>query len=219
MFIIIPLALIIFSLVAIFFIIYKKLPQLKSISSVSGDSSVPSKYNLFSVNSFNDFFPEIAEYLKRIKFHEYKNMWLMEVEKILRRLRLVSLKMDRFSDHLIKKIRKVGDSQPKKVDAMQELRMSEPVAEQSVKVIKEKSFQDKPAIVSMESLKSEEQKLIIEVAKNPKDYRLYETLGDLYMKMENFGDAKESYEAAKELNPHSEVLVKKHSQVLEKMIK
>ncbi len=218
MFIIIPLALIIFSLIAIFFIVYKKLPQLKSISPIGGDSSVPSKYNLFSVNSFNDFFPEIADYLRRIKIHEYKNTWLTEVEKILRRLRLVSLKMDRFSDHLIKKIRKVGDSRPK-INAMQELRTSEPVAEQPVKVIKDKLLQDKPAVVSIESLKSEEQKLIIEIAKNPKDYRLYETLGDLYMKMENFGDAKESYEAAKELNPHSEVLVKKHSQAVEKMIK
>lgn len=217
MFIIIPLALIIFSLAAIFFIIYKKLPQLKTISSIEGDSSVSSKYNLFSVNSFNDFFPEIAEYLKKIKFQEYKNLWLMEVEKILRRLRLVSLKMDRFSDHLIKKIRKVGDSQPK-VNAMQELRTGEPVVEQPV-VIKEKPVHEKPPIVSMESLKSEEQKLIIEIAKNPKDYRLYETLGDLYMKMDNLDDAKESYEAAKELNPHSEVLVKKHSQSLEKMIK
>lgn len=227
MFIIIPLALIIFSLAAIAFIVYKKLPQLKSISPAGGDGSVSSKYNLFSVNSLNDFFPEIAEYLKKIKFKKYKNLWLMEVEKILRRLRLVSLKMDRFSDHLIKKIRKVGDSQLK-VNAMQELRtneplgrspMGEPLAEQPVKVIKEKSVQDKPSIVSMESLKSEEQKLIIEIAKNPKDYRLYETLGDLYMKMDNFDDAKESYEAAKELNPHSELLVKKHSQAVEKMIK
>ena len=58
----------------------------------------------------------------------------------------------------------------------------------------------------------------VEIAKNPKDSRLYEVLGDLYVKMNNFSDAKESFEAAMELSPHDEGLQKKYSQVLKKMV-
>lgn len=248
MFILIPLVLISGSLAVIFFIIYKKLPQLKNISLPEGNTgsvvhdsggSPAGKYKTLSIKLFNDFFPEITEIFRKIKFKEYKNSWLAELEKILRRLRVFSLKMDRFSDHLIKKIRAVGDSKHQinlernsedlqrisashGIDSAKELKTNEAAAKRSVKVTKNKSSghtQDKPAVGTIELLKSEEQKLIMEIAKNPKDYRLYETLGDLYVKMENFGDAKESYEAAMELNPHGEILVKKHSQALEKMIK
>ena len=71
----------------------------------------------------------------------------------------------------------------------------------------------------MEDMKREEQRMIIEIAKNPKDAKLYEVLGDLYIKMNNLLDAKESYEAAIELNPHSEELQKKRSQIVEKLVK
>ena len=67
-------------------------------------------------------------------------------------------------------------------------------------------------------MKREEQKLIIEIAKNPKDSKLYEILGDLYVKMNNLSDAKESFEAAIELSPNSEILQKKLSQVIEKVV-
>jgi predicted Zn-dependent protease len=58
----------------------------------------------------------------------------------------------------------------------------------------------------------------MEIAKSPKDFILYETLGDLYSKMNNLSDAKESFEAAIELNPNNEVLQKKYSQVVKKMV-
>ena len=217
MFIIIPLALIFGSLAAMFFIMYKKLPQLKSVSSSENNGQAP-KYNFSAVNLFNNFFPEITEYLKKIKFGEYKTAWLADLKKILRRLRVVSLKIDRFSDQLIKKIRTVGDSAIKTnpAETGTELERTEVGIEppSPIKVIKKAKKKNIP----VESLKAEEHKLIIEIAKNPKDYRLYETLGDLYVQMANFGDAKESYEAAIELNPHSEVLIKKHSQVLKKVL-
>ena len=72
--------------------------------------------------------------------------------------------------------------------------------------------------ITMEDMKREEQGMIIEIAKNPKDSRLYEVLGDLYVRMNNFSDAKESFEAAMELSPHDEGLQKKYSQVLKKMV-
>ena len=59
----------------------------------------------------------------------------------------------------------------------------------------------------------------LEIDKNPKSATLYEELGDFYAKTENYQDAKESYEAAVELNPSDEALKKKHSQTLEKLNK
>ncbi|OGN08532.1 MAG: hypothetical protein A3C61_01930 [Candidatus Yanofskybacteria bacterium RIFCSPHIGHO2_02_FULL_39_10] len=59
--------------------------------------------------------------------------------------------------------------------------------------------------------------MIIEIAKNPKDAHLYEVLGDLYIEMENFVDAKESYEASIELSPQNGSLKIKLSEALEKL--
>ena len=55
----------------------------------------------------------------------------------------------------------------------------------------------------------------MEIAKNPKNSALYESLGDLYIEMRNYIDAKESYEAAVELNSQSESLKQKLSLALE----
>ena len=66
-------------------------------------------------------------------------------------------------------------------------------------------------------LKNEEERLIIEIAQNPKNAALYESLGDLYIEMSNFNDAKESFEAAIELNPQDESIKQKLSSVLEKL--
>ena len=135
-------------------------------------------------------------------------MWLIELEKLLRRLRVFSLKIDRISDSWIKRIRR-GNGFGTTTSAIAE----KTEAEETL-VLKVQSV-PKP---TLEDMKKEEQRLIIEIAKNPKDFKLYEVLGDLYVKMNNFSDAKESFEAAIELNPHNEKLQKKLSQVLEKVI-
>ena len=65
--------------------------------------------------------------------------------------------------------------------------------------------------------KKSEQRLIIEIAKNPKNPALYEELGDLYTTSRDYRDARESYEAAIELNSTDEELKKKLSSALEKL--
>ncbi|MBI2674174.1 MAG: hypothetical protein HYX22_00315 [Candidatus Yanofskybacteria bacterium] len=171
--------------------------ELEKIAEAEGSNGAPIKWHTIA----RDFCPEIWNWAKGIKVKEYKEMWLIETEKLLRKFRLVSMKMDRFSDSLIKKIRK---------------RTYRPAAEfdSSVEPQGQASTKDN---VGTGTLKKDEQRLIIEIAKNPKDAVLYEELGDLYAKMGGYRDAKESYEAAIELNSNNEELKKKLSQALEKL--
>ena len=202
MFILIPITLILASVVGISIIIFRKMPYLNKLTP---ETHLPTQAGVWS-DVLTDLFPEFSEGFKSLKLKEYGNLWLVELEKLLRRLRVVSLKMDRISDSWIKKIRRGN------------------ISRTTTSVISEKQEVEAPIIksqtapvITMEDMKRDEQKLIIEIAKNPKDSQLYEVLGDLYIKMNNFSDAKESFEAAIELSPHNESLKQKLSLVLEKI--
>lgn len=205
MFLLIPFTLMLASVVGISVIIYRKMPYLKKLTPETHLSAQSGGRG----NILTDLFPELSDGFEKLKLREYRDIWFTEVEKFLRRLRVASLKMDRISESWIKRIRK-GNS----------VRMAAPVIVDKVGVVAESPVIKAQPVQRMttEDMKREEQRLIIEIAKNPKDVRLYEVLGDLYIKMNNFADAKESFEAALELNPHNEELGKKRSQVAEKML-
>ncbi len=200
-FIFIPLFLILASAVGIFLIIWRKMPYLKklTVSDVQSGQSI-----------WLDLLPELANGINSTRLKRYREVWLLELEKFLRRLRVLSMRMDRMSDSLIKKIRNITERKHLSVGAS-------PVAPASPSATLKTQEQIEQATI--DELKKEEQRLIIEIAKNPKNSSLYEILGDLYLKMSNFADAKESYEAAIELNPAKEELKKKHSQAVEGVIK
>ena len=216
MYILIPIALILISFIVVLAIVLRKrsyidkLFVLNAAGTESGSGiSVDRSFNWSAYGA--EFYPEIKTLLDKFKFHEYKTLWLTEAEKLLRRTRLLSLRVDRLSDTLIKKIRrshvngKLNNSTPV-ITTTQEA--TDSFLKQST--VKQES-------VSPNFLKNEEQRLIIEIAKNPKNPALYDVLGDLYAEMNNFMDAKESYEAALELNPASEVVKQKLSFALEKL--
>jgi len=209
-FIFIPLVLILISLLGIFLIMWRKTPYLKklAVEDTQSDSSI-----------WIDFFPELKNWINSSQIKRYREIWLIELEKFLRRLRVMSLKMDRTSGSLIGKIRnRIEKKQNKKDDLF--------IAgtEESFLTKKNTHFLVDPKInepikETAEDFKREEQKLIIEIAKNPKNSSFYESLGDLYVKMLNFNDAKESYEAAIELNSGDEEIKNKLSMVLENLSK
>ena len=207
MFIIVPLLLIIGSLSGIAIIVHRKLPHLKKLipeTNESGNGIV------------KDFFPELFAWFGSMEFKSYKQLSLTEVEKFLRRLRVMSLKIDHMSDSMIKKIRKVQltnhlekavierpspDVEPKRAERSSQDQTGQSMAQHSDNI-------------GIGTLKAREQKLIIDIAQNPKDSELYEELGDLYLKMNSAQDAKESYEAALELNPSDIALARKYSRLL-----
>ena len=198
MFILIPLVLVLASAAGIFFIVWRKMPYLRKLTV----TDVQSGQSIWS-----DFFPELANGVNSTRLKHYRGVWLLELEKVLRRLRVMSMKMDRMSDSLIKRIRNVTERKHEKHHGAAAAEIGETTVVKAAEPIRE----------TIEDFKREEQKLIIEIAKNPKNSSLYDVLGDLYMKMSNFADAKESYEAAIELNPGKEDLKKKLSFALEKL--
>ncbi|MBI2062312.1 MAG: hypothetical protein HYT64_01295 [Candidatus Yanofskybacteria bacterium] len=215
MFIFIPLALLLVSVAGISVVVYRKMPYLNKLTP---ESHLSAQTNVVG-GVLADLLPELSEGFKGLKLKEYGNLWLIELEKFLRRLRVVSLKMDRISDSWIKKIR---NKTPK--EDMNPVRSLARVEDASpteflggLKHHQETTPRKDLGEATSNGMKKEEQRLIIEIAKNPKDSKLYEILGDLYVKMNNLPDAKESFEAAIELSPHNEELQKKLSQVAEKL--
>lgn len=214
MFLLIPLLLLALSVIGVVIIVLRKKSYLNKLYTLNitgnGESSVVG----FSWKAYGmDFFPEIIALIDRVEFNRYRTHWLIEIEKFLRKARVLSLRMDRVSDVMIKKIRRIHLNDKLNGHAVTEsvVKSEQEMAEDlTMKVIDS-------AKMSMAFLKNEEERLVIEIAKNPKDWSLYEQLGDLYIEMNNFIDAKESYEAAIELNPQNESLKQKLSSALEKI--
>ena len=200
-FILIPFILILLSAIGIFVIIWKKIPYLKKLSVADVQ---------LGPNIWTDFFPELSGKINTIQLKHYREVWLSELEKLLRRLKVLFLKMDRISSSLIKRIRRFTEDKHENLQTPP-----------SVTKVKETSGIKTQESVKQETekdMKKEEQRLIIEIAKDPKNSSLYEVLGDLYAKMGNFSDAKESYEAVIGLNPDNEEIKKKLSSTLEMLI-
>ncbi len=198
MYLLLPLILILASCLGIAIIVYRKVPYLKKLTPESHE---------FGSSVFHDFFPELMTWLEQFAAQGYKQRSLVELEKTLRRFRLLSLKIDHMADSLIKKVRRIH------VSAALENKVTE-------EKFKEETVSLEPRHKTMEEvlqeLKTQEQNLIIEIAKNPKNPQLYEALGDLYLKLNSPEEAKESFEAALELNPHDLSLAKKYSRLLHK---
>ncbi len=163
----------------IFIIISRKFTYLKKLPI---DTEQP-----MAANFFSDFFPEISQSLKKIDFAPYRAYFLREFEKILRRLKVVSLKVEALSNSLLKKIR-TNDAY---------LNGNAEAAKPSVEPVKV-SPKEEPNYLK------EEQNLIIEIAKDPKNPELYRKLAEIYFYMKNFLDAKESLQTALKLDPDDE---------------
>ncbi len=220
MFLLVPLLLIAISIVGILVLALRKksyLDKLYTLNTAGNGSEGISLSPIFSWKKYGEeFFPEIKALINRLELDKYRGHWLVEAEKFLRRTRVISLRIDRWSDSVIKKIRRVhvnhalnGSNKEVLLDSsVNEAVTNTPAVHKSL-------TNDNP--ITRTFLKNEEERLIIEIAKNPKDAKLYESLGDTYVEMEGWVDAKESYEAAIELNPQDESLKQKLSSALGKL--
>ncbi|MBX4211352.1 MAG: tetratricopeptide repeat protein [Candidatus Yanofskybacteria bacterium] len=156
---------------------------------------------------WHDLFPELFSWYGRLPTRELRDWRLRETEKLLRKVRLVFSKIDRVSYSLIHQVRREHLEQNIKLEP------------ESKPFIPEANSRPKSQADIMEDLKKEEQRLIIEIAKTPKDGELYIKLGDTYMSMNNFSDAKEAFEEAMDLDPENKTLHRKLSVAIEKIAK
>jgi len=186
----IPLLLFLGAISGIFVVIMRKNQYLKKLT--------PDVHDLGTRGVLAEFFPEVIDKIEISKIREYQANALIELEKLVRKIRLVFLRIDQLTVSLISRIRTTHSNNS------------------NSKVINDDEFvttiiEEDTRTNSFEDLKKEEQNLIIEIAKDPKNFSLYESLGDLYVKMNNDVDAKESYETALNLDPDNIVLKTKIS--------
>lgn len=138
-------------------------------------------------------YPEFLRFFEKSNVAGHKSSLLLESEKMLRKVRLASLRVNNLSDRLINKVRTSHEHHLR----LQEETKVEPAPEFTHSTMEEVIQSSLPAA----DLKKEEQKLIMEIAKDPKNPKLYKLLGDLYLKLEQFDDARESYLSASRLDP------------------
>ena len=200
LFILIPIAVAVVALIGAGIIVGKKLTYLRKLNPESHE---------VGVSLWHDMFPEAINTANKIQVREHWSNWLTELEKALRQTRVWFSKLDRWWAGIINRVRTAReDSMPEDVQTpLADEVTPVPAVEASVRIVSKKSKLDP------QKLKEEEQRLIVEIAQNPKDGLLYETLGDVYVQMGNFNDAIESFKAAISLNPEDQGLKNKLSQV------
>ena len=197
MYLIIPLSILAVSVVVISVIIGRKFSYLKKLDPEVIDSN--NTNGLMAVTGFwHEFLPEASDFIKGVDTSEYRKFYLSLSEKLLRRLRVVSLKIDSLTHRLITKIK----SSNKAIAIVEAERERESGATPDTGV----QEQDKPIIILSreEKLKQKEQELIIQIAQDPKDPELYKKLGNVYLQLKNPDDAAESFKVALKLKPDDE---------------
>src|SRR2546423_870311 len=101
MFFFIPFFIFLVSIVAIIWLISRKFVYLKKLTPEAVDNSDANHGNFLF-----DLFPEIVSYFNKNSFAELKLNSLAQFEKFLRRLRLLSLRLDSLTNSLIHRVRK-----------------------------------------------------------------------------------------------------------------
>ncbi len=201
MFFFIPFGIFIFSAVSIGWIISRKFVYLKKLTPEIVESVLPEQEGFWA-----EFFPGPTAYIQKMDLRLYRLNFLAEFEKFLRKLRLFSLKLDAATNRLINRVRK-------SVVHHENVISSEAAAQA-----------EQEGRISSDSgrgvdLEEQEHKLILEIATNPKDVGLYKKLGNIYMKMEEWHDAVESFKKAVELDPEDEAVKTKLQRATKKLNK
>jgi len=202
LFLLIPLGIFVGSVVTTAILISRKFVYLKKLSPDIIDNAVPGQENFWQ-----EMFPGLADKIKIEKLREYRINFLAEFEKLLRRFRLVSLKIDSATNNLINKIRQSVTRHENSISISSEVINQEAIVKSATPVVQEKDW------------KEEEHRIIIEIAKNPKDHRLYKRLGNIYMRTGELVDAAESFKKVLELVPDDETTRVKLGRVLKKIEK
>ncbi len=203
MFFFVPFGIFLISILLIVRIVSRKFVYLRKLTPETVEETIGSQDSFWV-----EMFPELTAWFKKINLRAYGVNFLTEFEKLLRRLRLISSKIDTLTGRLIHQVRK-------STKAQEEILSNEAKLEGEKTVEVDVDFSDFGN--DGEDLKKKEQLLIIEIAKSPRDARLYRELGNVYMRTESWDDAKQSFEKALELEPEDEATKRKLGRVLSKL--
>lgn len=201
MFIIVPLGLIGLSLVGLAFVIWRKWPFLKKLEPDAhqvGESFV------------HDLAPEAVERAKNVDWRSWWHQGMNGVEESLKAVRSAFTAIGQASERLRSSVQSVKESVSEKIDLPE--RSSQP--EKPIVTVPPRDDEAE----QQRLLKTEEQKLILDIAQDPKNVNLYIALGRVYSKLNNIPDAIESYKTASKIDP-DDTQVKERLERLEERLK
>lgn len=197
MYLIIPIVVFALSLAGLLFLVFRKFVYLKKITP-EAISNPPATMKSF----WTGLFPEIISLFDSVNWRGHRVGIMSEFEKILRRLRLIFLKIDSLTHRLINRLRR----STKHHEAI--------LIQEEASEAKEEEM--KPVVLDP---KEEEQHLIMEIAKNPKDAMLYQKLGDIYIKTGETENARMSFQTVLDLDPENWYAKKKLRSLPEPVVK
>ena len=200
MFFFVPFSILVFSVVAIGWIVSRKFVYLKKLDPDVLENVVSGQEGFWA-----GFFPELAVRINSSKVRQLRLNMLAEFEKFLRKLRLLSLKIDAATNHLINQVRKSVVHHEGMINVEAVARV-----EQEMEITN--------GTGGTRDLE-EEHRLIIEIARNPKNPQLYKKLGNIYMKTGEWHDASESFKKVLEFEPEDEITQNKLARLLKKLEK
>lgn len=189
----IPLILALIASMAVVFIVWRKMSFLRKLT--------PEAHEM-GESWLHDMAPEAVDWFRAVPWREYLHNVLVELEKFLRRIRLMFMAIDRWSEYLMRTTRRAHQKTAKQVIEHQE----------QIQAAKEEAVEDDLDEIDMddpEQLKQEEQRLIVAIAQSPKDAELYSDLAKVAMRMRNYTDAVEAMEQAVKLEPGNEQYLKR----------
>jgi len=217
----IPPIIAVLSIIGIIIFLMKKSSQVAEIVREDVESG---KY-LFPDRGF---WGKIWHKIKSIKSEETKHFFLGIIERIARRSRIIFLKLEsKFGEisndirakrqlRVTKKIEENNKSEEKARDIFEKLKnyevkdlKKEKAHLKIKKVYQEKEEDIRPMLsdkITVPEPKAEvkgklEEALIERIAINPKDVEAYERLGEYYLEIKNYNDAKECFRQVLKLNP------------------
>lgn len=191
-FLYIPLALALLAVIGVVVIVWRKMPFLRKLTPEA---------HQFGATVAHDFAPEVMDWFASVPWRRFIHNVFVEIEKVLRKARLLMSSLDRASDKIIRKVRTVHEESAKQQEAI--------VAQRQEREAEQQEEPDEIDMEDPEQLRQEEQRLIVAIAQHPKDVDQYVRLARVYLKLGEFADAVESLRAAAKLDPENESITKR----------
>lgn len=182
MFITVPLFIVASALIALAFVIWRKWPFLKKLEPDAhpvGESFV------------HDLAPEAMERARSVDWRSFWHQGLQGVEDSLKMVRSAFHAVGQASERLRSSVQSVKLSVP---EPQPTGKMTEPEPPRVVVPPKDDQAEQERL------LKEEEQRLILDIAQDPKNVNRYVALGKVYSKLGNMSDAIESFKTAAKLD-------------------
>jgi tetratricopeptide (TPR) repeat protein len=187
----IPYVLVLVSFLGIVALFLKKAPVLAKLPAEQINEQAKVALTSKTVNLIKD----------KIAHPNYWLAFLVWVEKFLRKVRIVFLRLDNFCISLIASSRE----------------RSKKLAIKSRNWVSERRMQKIEKLKLLADLRrtsgDKEEMLLSILKQNPKDIKAYKELGALYLEQENYQDAKSAFEEVLKINPEDEIAPEKLTEI------